>query len=118
MAVGVILRPFIRQAARQIYRALNVQDELVKTAWMTSPTRNIVGRGGVLGARHGAAGGLVASAFITDLDDDDLDAVPSFIQPSPSRRQYQKGSGIRRRTSRRYDKRKCYPKYNKRYRMG
>ncbi len=118
MVIGAILRPLIFRAGRQVYRALNIQDDLVKQAWMTSPTRNIVGRGGVLGARHGAAGGLISSAFITDLDDDDNNGLPTFVQPPKTRRQYQKSGRKFGRTSRGRGFRKCPPKYYRRNSLG
>ncbi len=115
MVIGIVAR----QIGRQIIRALNVQDDLIKQAWMTSPTRNIVGRGGVLGARHGAAGGLAASAFITDLDDDDNNGIPTEIpKQTKTNKFYQKGRRSGYNSGRRYRKYKCYPKYYRRNSLG
>ncbi len=49
---------------RQIVRALNIQDEWLKSAWMTSPARNIFGRGGGLGARHGVPAGQIIGGIL------------------------------------------------------
>ncbi len=100
------LRYGIRHSSKFVKRYINIQDDLVKSAWMTSPTRNIVGRGGVLGARHGAAGGAVIGGILNlGLDHTN----PGGFSKRPVRPTSHKFSK-KYSTKRRYNRR-CRPRY-------
>ncbi len=62
--LGPIIRAGVRQAYRYTIRAINLQDDALKAVLQTSPSRNMLGRAGIRGIRHGLAGGAIASPLI------------------------------------------------------
>ncbi len=59
-----LIREGLRQAFRYTVKAINLQDDALRAVLQTSPSRNILGRGGIRGIRHGLAGGTIGSPFI------------------------------------------------------
>ncbi len=102
---------------RQIYRLLNIQDEWLKSAWMTTPVRNVVGRGGVTGIRHGLPAGQIIGGIL-NLGVPSTNPLDEFSQKTRQRPQNYKFS--QKRSSGYYNNRRKYNKcirYN-RYRRN
>jgi len=79
-----------REVARQVVRLVNAQDDILKIVLQSSPTRNVLGRGGQRGIRHGLAAGTIASPFIEQYRSK-LYAVPTQNGKRPkTNNQYQK----------------------------
>ncbi len=81
MVIGVIAREIGRQIGRYTVRAINLQDDALNNILRTSPTRNILGRGGIRGVRHGLAGGALASPLI-----EEMKIGYNGISPKPTKR--------------------------------
>ncbi len=61
MVIGAIVRPFVRQAGRQIYQALRAQDRIIDYTYRKTGLYN---RGVVRGIKHGLnAGAVVGGTF-------------------------------------------------------
>ncbi len=55
-----------RGAYHAVRRIVNIQDDILKQVLHTAPTRNMLGRGGIRGVRHGLAGGAASTVFIEE----------------------------------------------------
>ncbi len=106
----VIFREIARQIGRQIYRVANMQDDILKQVLQTSPSRNVFGRGGIRGIRHGAGGGAIASPFIEQYKSRNgaFQKKPSgYNKEYKTRKGYQQYSRSRSQYGRRYNNRRC-----------
>ncbi len=61
--IAQIFRPAVLRVARQIYRAVNIQDDVLKRALVASKLQQPIRRG----IRHGAAGGALVGSSIEAL---------------------------------------------------
>ncbi len=112
MAIGAILRPFIRQAGRYVYDTLRAQDRIIDYTYRKTGLYN---RGIVRGLKHGLAGGAIAGGtFNLGLPGLDDNAIPQK-RKQPYGRKFQKAYSRRQFGNRRNNK-YCVPKYNRRRR--
>ncbi len=104
--IAQIARPILVKAARQLYRAVNLQDQVLKkslfTAKLSKPYRQ--------GIRHGAAGGAIVGSVIETLKNDFADDTANGpIQPRKNvkyktRKSYQTRNRFQYRSRRRNEK--------------
>ncbi len=110
MVIGIIsqiVRPFIRQGARQIYQALRAQDRIIDYTYRKTGLYN---RGIVRGIKHGLSGGaIVGGTLQLGLNAEDTpgngNGVPFKKRPRfTSRKPYQTRNRRTTKSKRRY----CY----------
>ncbi len=84
MVIGAILRPFIRQAGRQIYQALRAQDRIIDYTYRKTGLYN---RGVVRGIKHGLSGGaVIGGTFQLGLNSGTTPSLEDGFQEIPRRR--------------------------------
>ncbi len=103
--IAPLLREGVRQAGRYVVRAVNLQDDALNTILRTAPTRNMLGRGGIRGVRHGLAGGALASPLIEEMKTSNS-GFQKAKRPSSNkqRKKYQTNRSDYRRRSAKYNK--------------
>ncbi len=111
MVVGVIapiVGTALRTAGRYVVRAINLQDDVLNNVLRTAPSRNMLGRGGIRGIRHGLAGGALASPFIEELKGSYNEFQTPKTQRTPSNKFQKKYRSVGRYSSSRSGKRRQF----------